>query len=263
MSKPVEGFDWTVSLDVNTHLEMNWVNPGTFIMGSPEGELGRNSNEKQHKVELTKGFWLGKYEVTQAQYEAVIDINPSAKDRGIGANYPVNMVTYDDALAFCDKLTEKERLVGRLSNEYKYTLPTEAQWEYACRAGTTTAMYNGDSTEANLNEVGWYGNSNGGGGNAGGKSHPVGKKKPNAWGFYDMLGNGWEWCLGWYGEYPVTSETDPMGASMGTDRILRGGSWWDSFGTHHRCAYRAHIVHGHTDALDGFRLALVQCNNDK
>ena len=221
---PVSGKTWIASLKSGVNLEMNWVEPGTFTMGSSVSETGHQDNETQHQVTLSKGFWLGKYEVTQGQYEAVMgnNPNPSAKDKGIGENYPVNNVSYNDALTFCRVLTEKERAEGRLSNEYKYTLPTEAQWEYACRAGTTTALYNGDQTEANLNEVAWYGES---GGSANGMVHIVGQKQANSWGFYDMYGNVWEWCLDWYGEYPNEAVTDPTGASTGSSRIYRGGGW--------------------------------------
>ena len=253
MSKPVEEFDWTVHLGTGTCIEMIWCEPGEFTMGSPTSEKGHENDEIQHKVKLTKGFWLGKYEVTQGQYETSTK-NP----RGIGGNYPVSMVSYNDALSFCQRLTEKERAEGRLSNGYKYTLPTEAQWEYACRAGTTTALCNGDATTANMDLVGWYGNDNGGGGNAGGVSHPVGLKKPNAWGFYDMHGNVYEWCLDWYGTYPNMEVTDPTGPSTGSKRISRGSSWWD---TPTRCRSAQRYGHAPSDyrefVEDGFRVALV------
>ena len=260
MSKPVEEFDWTVQLGAGTCLEMNWVNPGTFMMGSLASELGRLNNETQHQVTLTKGFWLGKYEVTQAQWYAVMGTDPS---RFKGSQRPVECVNYNGALSFCRRLTEKERAEGRLSNQYEYTLPTDAQWEYACRAGTTTALNSGkDLTTAeglcaNLNEVGWYGNDQGAGGNAGGITHIVGQKKPNAWGFYDMHGNVWEWCLNWYEEYPSMAVTDPTGPSTGSKRAFRGGSFWDN---PRICRSAIH----HSESPDylksgngGFRLALV------
>ena len=218
LSKPVEGFDWTVSLSAGICLEMIWCNPGTFTMGSPTSEAERNNNETQHQVTLTKGFWLGKYEVTQAQWYAVMGTDPSYFN---GSQRPVEQVNYNDALSFCRRLTEKERTEGRLPEGYEYTLPTEAQWEYACRAGTTTALCNGDATEVNMNEVGWYGS------NAGGGTHIVGQKKPNDWGFYDMHGNVWEWCLDWYGECSTMAVTDPTGGSTGSGPVHRGGSWGD------------------------------------
>ena len=216
ISKPVEEFDWTVQLGAGTCLEMNWVNPGTFMMGSPSNETGHQSNETQHQVTLTKGFWLGKYEVTQAQWYAVLGTDPSNFK---GSQRPVEQVSYDDALVFCQRLTQKERAEGRLPEGYAYTLPTEAQWEYACRADTPTALCNGDATEVNMNEVGWYYS------NAGGGTHIVGQKKPNDWGFYDMHGNVWEWCLDWYGEYSTMAVTDPTGGSTGSHRVVRGGCW--------------------------------------
>lgn len=257
MSKPVEEFDWTVQLGAGTCLEMNWVDHGKFMMGSPTTEDGHVDNEKQHQVELTKGFWLGKYEVTQAQWYAVMGTDPSYFK---GSQRPVEQVGYNDALAFCNRLTEKEKAEGRLPEGYKYTLPTEAQWEYACRAGTETALCNGDATAVNMNEVGWYGNGNGGGGNAGGATHIVGQKKANAWGFYDMHGNVWEWCKDWYGEYLFTdqdtAEKDPTGPDTGSNRVIRGGSWYN-YATVCRSAQR----HGHNSKDEGrvigFRLALV------
>ena len=190
------GMNCMVSLPNDVNLEMIWIKPGVFTMGSPENELGRNDDEIQHEVTLSEGYWLGKYEVTQNQYKAVMGVNPSFFK---GANLPVECVGWDDANNFCAKLTAREREAGRLPKGYEYTLPTEAQWEYACRAGTTTAFNNGKDIPSadqrwnqpcpNLDEVGWcqY--------NSDGTTHSVGQKLPNAWGFYDMHGNVLEWCL--------------------------------------------------------------------
>ena len=269
MSKPVEEFDWSVQLGAGTCLEMIWCNPGTFMMGSPANELGRYDGETQHEVTLTKGYWLGKYEVTQRQYVAVMESNPSSGG-GIGDNYPVHNVSYNDALTFCRRLTEKERAEGRLSDKYEYTLPTEAQWEYACRAGTETALGNGKNLTAatglcaNLNEVGWYGNGSGSGGNAGGTAHRVGQKKPNVWGFYDMHGNIYEWCLDWYGTYPTMAVTDPTGPSTGTKRVSRGASWWCHPRDCRSAERYGHDPNGYNEFLDdGFRLALVPVENEE
>ncbi|MBO7525142.1 MAG: SUMF1/EgtB/PvdO family nonheme iron enzyme, partial [Verrucomicrobia bacterium] len=158
------GENYTFPLSEKVNLDMVWVEPGTFTMGSPEDELGRTSNEIQHKVTLTHGFWLGKYEVAQSQYEAVMGTNPSRfKGR---TDLPVGCVSWNNAMEFCEKLTAAEKEAGRLPEGYEYTLPTEAQWEYACRAGTTTAFNNGknipteeqvwDEPCPNLDEVGWY-----------------------------------------------------------------------------------------------------------
>ena len=203
----------TIPLSDDVGLEMIRIEPGTFIMGSPEDELGRavgnHIPEPQHEVTLAEEYWLGRYEVTQAQYETLMGTNPS---RFKGADLPVEMVSRDDAMAFCAKLTERERAAGRLPEGYEYTLPTEAQWEYACRAGTTTAFNNGtdipteeqtgDAPCPNLDEVGWYQYNSGGTFNSDGylgdgKTFPAGQKRPNAWGLYDMHGNVEEWCLDW------------------------------------------------------------------
>ncbi|MBR5978267.1 MAG: formylglycine-generating enzyme family protein, partial [Verrucomicrobia bacterium] len=212
----------TIPLSDTVNLDMIWIEPGTFIMGSPENELGRQSNEIQHQVTLTKGYWLGKYEVTQAQYEAVMGTNPSS-EWFIGADMPVNEVEWNDAKEFCQKLTEMVKAAGKLPEGYEYALPTEAQWEYACRAGTTTAFNNGTNIPSeeqlwwaqpcsNLDEVGWYC------GDSDYTLHPVRQKKPNAWGLYDMHGNVWEWCLDWYGS-PLNAGTDPKGSSSGSERV--------------------------------------------
>ena len=217
----VPGKDMTVSLPGGVSLNMIWINSGSFTMGSPSDELGRQAGEVQHRVTLTKGYWLGKYEVTQAQYKAVTGSDPSSFK---GADLPVESVSWDDAMAFCKKLTEIEMAAGRLSKKYEYTLPTEAQWEYACRAGTTTALNNGRDLSdlmqsPEMNPVGWYRP------NSSMQTHPVGEKRANAWGLYDMHGNVTEWCLDWNGDYPTSSVTDPKGPATGSIRVARGGNW--------------------------------------
>ena len=181
--------------------------PGTFIMGSPADEAARYDNETQHKVTMTRGFFMGATSVTQAQWRAVMGTNPSHFK---GDDLPVEQVSWDDAVAFCKKLSAKE---GK-----SYHLPTEAQWEYACRAGTTTPFNTGVDDSA-LTQTDWYGE------NSKGKTHPVGLKKPNAWGLYDMHGNVLQWCNDWYAEYPPGDATDPTGPPTGTGRVLRGGAW--------------------------------------
>ncbi|MBO7524844.1 MAG: formylglycine-generating enzyme family protein, partial [Verrucomicrobia bacterium] len=215
------GQEITIPLAEGVELEIVEIKAGTFIMGSPEDEPGRQSNEVQHQVTLTQDYWMGKYEVTQAQYEAIMGTNPSDFK---GADRPVEMVSWNDAMEFCKKLTEIEKAAGRLPGGYEYTLPTEAQWEYACRAGTTTALNSGKNLSdtkqcPEMDEVGWYGY------NSDKTTHPVGEKKPNAWGLYDMHGNVYEWCLERYGNYPTSAVTDHTGASTGSYRVLRGGSW--------------------------------------
>ena len=168
--------DFTIPISGNVNLDMIWIEPGTFMMGSPDSEIGyRREYEPQHQVTLTKGFWAGKYEVTQAQYMAIMGTNPS-QNHGVGDNYPVYYVNWFDAMEFCERLTEIERNAGRLPSGYEYTLPTEAQWEYTCRAGTTTAFNNGKDITSeencpNADEVAWYSS------NSNNQAHPVGQKK--------------------------------------------------------------------------------------
>lgn len=183
------------------------IKAGTFWMGSPDNERGRNSDETKHKVTLTKDFYFQTTEVTQAQYEEIMASNPSDFK---GDNLPVEQVTWNDAVEFCKKLSVKE---GKA-----YRLPTEAEWEHACRAGTITS-YSFRDNEGKLEEYACYGN------NSGNKTHPVGKKMPNAWGVYDMHGNVWEWCSDWYGGYQGGSVTDPKGPENGNTKVVRGGSW--------------------------------------
>ena len=255
---PIRSIDltnFTVTLPDDVSLEMVGIEPGTFIMGSPENELGRDSNETQHEVTLTKGYWMGKYEVTQAQYEAIMEVNPSHFVYR-GANRPVECVSWNDAMEFCAKLTAREKAAGRLPAGYEYTLPTEAQWEYACRAGTTTALNNGKNLSRKdacpeMDEVGWYLlNSDDE------ETYPVGRKRANFWGLYDMHGNVWEWCLDWYGTYPSSSVTDPTGPSTGSSRVMRGGGW-DFYARYNRSAYRDSYSPNGSYYSIGFRVALA------
>ena len=224
------------------NMDMVWIKPGSFMRYYKVN----SSSELPQQVTLTKGFWLGKYEVTQAQYKAVMGSNP-AKNYGVGDNYPVYYVTWHDATNFCAKLNAQEKAAGRLPNGYEYTLPTEAQWEYACRAGTT-GDYNVNG--ATLSDLGWYAD------NSNSKTHPVGQKKPNAWGLYDMHGNVWEWCFDWYGGYPsTTSLTDPQGATTGSYRVIRGGGWRSS-ANDCQSARRGNNSPGIKENYCGFRVAL-------
>ncbi|MBL7042694.1 MAG: formylglycine-generating enzyme family protein [Pirellulaceae bacterium] len=209
---------------------------GEFMMGSPDSDRDADNDEKpQHKVRITKPFYLGVHEVTQQQYEKVIGENPSEFK---GAGNPVETVSWDDAVEFCKKLSAKE---GKT-----YRLPTEAEWEYACRAGTTTAYSFGDDEES-LGEYAWYND------NSDVKTHPAGEKKPNPWGLYDMHGNVWEWCQDWYGEYPAEHVTNPRGPSQATTRVYRGGGW--SFPVWYcRSSFRYRIEPTYRDDL-GFRVA--------
>jgi formylglycine-generating enzyme required for sulfatase activity len=195
---------------------------GTFTMGSPTSEAGRGSDETQHSVTISKAFFMGKYEVTQKEWVAVMGSNPS---NWKGDNLPVEMVTWYEVVEYCNKLSVKEGLTpaytisgtnvtwNKSANGYR--LPTEAEWEYTCRAGTTTPYYSGSS----IDNAGWYS------GNSGSKTHEVGGKQANAWGLYDMHGNVWEWCWDWYGDYASGSQTDPTGATSGANRVYRSGGW--------------------------------------
>lgn len=241
----VSGKSFVADLGGGVKMELLSIPAGTFTMGSPESEEGRFYDESQVRVRITKPFYLGKTEVTQAQWKAVMGNNPSYFK---GDNLPVEKVSWEDAMAFCRKLTERERKKG-LPAEYTFTLPTEAQWEYACRAGTTTRFCSGDSESA-LSKVAWRD------GNSGKKTHPVGTKSPNAWGLYDMHGNVWEWCSDWYAE-SLLGGNDPAGAKSGSRRVFRGGSWCNS-ARDCRSALRNGISPGNRINSLGFRVALVR-----
>jgi formylglycine-generating enzyme required for sulfatase activity len=190
-----------------------WIPPGTFVMGSPVSEAERNPIELQHTVTLTRGFWMSDHETTQAEYQAVMGNNPSWFK---GTNLPVEGVSWNDAALYCQKLTERERAAGAITAQQEYRLPTEAEWEYAARAGTTGARH------GELDAIGWwYGTWS-----SGRQTHPVRQKAANAWGLHDMIGNVSEWCADWYGEYPTGNLTDPMGPNSGSYRVYRGGSWY-------------------------------------
>lgn len=229
-------------------LEMVEIEPGTFWMGSLESEEGRGSDEKRHQVTLTQGFWMGKYEVTQGEWESLMG-NHRSNFKSSGKRAPVENVSWEDAKAFCQRLNEREKSAGRLREGYEYKLPTEAQWEYACRAGTET-RYSFGSEETALDQYGWYSS------NSASTTHPVGQKQPNAFGLYDMHGNVWEWCEDWYDkDYPSASVTDPVGPASGSGRIERGGSWYRS-AEFCRSASRYGDPSSFRDSDLGFRLAL-------
>ncbi len=241
---------------------------GNFTMGSPDGEPGRYGNEgPQHGVTISQAFELQTTEVTQGQWEAVMGTNPS-RFKNAGKDAPVEQVSWEDCQEFVRKLNERDPGKG-------YRLPTEAEWEYACRAGTSTALYSGPLTIRGANNgpeldaVAWYGGNSGvsyeGGLDSSGwpekqynhtkaGTHPVGQKKPNSWGLYDMLGNVWEWCSDWYDEYPSGSVTDPRGPSSGSLRVDRGGGWGDG-ARYCRAADRGGIGTGYRGCELGFRLA--------
>lgn len=218
-------------------MQMLWCPPGVFTMGSPEDEEGRHGDETQVQVHISKGFWMARTTVTQGQWQSLMGTNPSYLQ---GANLPAEKVSWEDAQDFIIKINDMENL----PSGYHYALPTEAQWEYACRAGEK-GPYSGGS----LDEVAWYDE------NSGEKTHEVGHKKANSWGLHDMHGNVWEWCADWYGD-TLKSGIDPTGPSSGDFRVCRGGSW--SFGASRcRAAGRFGFTPGSRYLDLGFRPAIV------
>lgn len=237
-SAPRTGSTYTVA---GLNLELVPIPAGAFAMGSPALESGRRDDETLHKVTLSRPFWLGRTAVTQAQYEAIMGNNPA---RFKGDDLPVETVSWEEAMSFCRKLTERERSAGRLPEGYVYTLPTEAQREYACRAGT------GGRFAGELDAIAWYSS------NSEEQVHPVGRKQPNAWGLHDMQGLIWEWCADWYGEYPSEAVVDPTGPERGRSKVYRGGAWFHSADLC-RSAYRYRAAPDYRGSLLGFRVALA------
>jgi formylglycine-generating enzyme required for sulfatase activity len=218
-----------------------WIPSGTFLMGSPDSETGRESDEAEHKVTLTEGFWMSDHVVTQGEYKSAVGNNPSNFKGDV--NRPVEMVSWSDAVAYCQKLTDQERAIGRITVQQAYRLPTEAEWEYAARAGSTAMIY------GVLDDIAWHqGNSNE-------ESHPVKQKARNAWRLHDMIGNVAEWCSDRYGTYPSRSVVDPVGANSTDVRIRRGGSW-SSSSSLARAADREWNVPGFRNINLGFRPVL-------
>ena len=233
----------TVVLPGGVNLELAWCPPGRFVMGDAQSEY--DAEKPAHEVRLTKGFWMGVTPVTQAQWEAVLGNNPSYFK---GPQLPVEQVSWEDAVEYCDRLSE---LLEAKESGWRYRLPTEAEWEYACRAGTTTVYHSGDG-EAALREVGWFA------GNSGDSTRPVGELVANAWGLYDLHGNVWEWCEDWYSftAYQRGDCTDPSGPSSGSVRVDRGGSWYYS-AEYCRAANRYGDTPTSTSSNLGVRLARV------
>jgi formylglycine-generating enzyme required for sulfatase activity len=219
-------------------MELKLIPAGTFLMGS----ANRDSNERPlHQVTISRPYYLGVTEVTNGQWQAVMGDVPS---KWKNADLPVESVIWDDAVAFCKALSAlpAERQAGRV-----YRLPTEAEWEYACRAGTSTEYSFGDD-DLLLDYVAWHE------GNSGNQTHPVGQKRPNAWGLYDMYGNVLEYCSDWFGDYAVGAVRDPAGPASGSYEVFRGGSWGSAAGSC-RSAYRSGLGASFRFSNFGFRLA--------
>lgn len=301
--------------DNSIKMTLHWCPPGTFMMGSPANEPGRDAYETPHRVRLTRGFWMGETEVTQEQWTAVtgrslrqqaqlmladetlypfngkkITLREASNAAGgmkdiasvcaaTAPNIPIYYVSWDDAMMFCDQLTIKERKAGRLPTGCIFSLPTEAQWEYACRAGTTTATYAGDMKvlgENNapvLNKIAWYGgnsslNYKGAGwttshwpnqafpGKVAGPRR-AGQLEANAWGLKDMLGNLYEWVLDYSSVYPEDEAVDPAGPPTGSGHPYRGGAW-NHYATMCRAAKSFEAVPTYRVHHLGFRAALVR-----
>ncbi len=233
----------TLDLGNGVTMELMLIRPGSFMMGDNNGF----SDEKPpHKVTITKPFYIGKYEVTQKQWEAVMGNNPS---NSTGPQNPVENVSWEDCQAFLKKIEEKFSSTGA-----NFSLPSEAQWEYACRAGSTTMYsFGGVDKQYVLRDYAWLS------GNSQEHTHPVGEKKPNAWGLYDMYGNVEEWCTDWYdaGYYKQSPPEDPKGPSAGADRVLRGGNYFSGISMTSRSSNRNHRSPSERLPFFGFRVVYV------
>jgi formylglycine-generating enzyme required for sulfatase activity len=301
---PQKGQIWNLPISADSTVEMIWIPPGSFTMGSPESEPMSKADERpQTKVTLSSGFWLGKTMLTIGQWKGLTgldvrgqlskmlhddtlydlggkqqtvrdfmrfsrDADPGKYLSGESLDLPMYFVSWNDVMGLCKSLNDRERAAGRLPAGYEYNLPTEAQFEYACRAGTTEATYAGPLVMEGrrspvLDKIAWYAaNSPDGytgkgfpvGGRTGGP-HPVGQLQPNAWGLYDMTGNIWQWCRDWYGPLPGGNQIDPIGPATGTGRVNRGGSFGSGAGSE-RSAARAKNPQAEASAYRGFRLGL-------
>lgn len=231
---------------------------GSFLMGSPEDEPGRNPTDEgpQHKVTVNS-FYMAKYQVTQAEYEAIMGVNPSQNK---GPNHPVERVSWNDAVAYCNRRSIAEGLTpvyiidgnnvtwNREANGYR--LPTESEWEYACRAGTQTPFYSGTAME----DAGWFRDNTRDMVTLNRSTFPVGQKQPNAWGLYDMHGNVLEWCWDFFAPYTASEKVNPTGPATGTHRVFRGGCF-DYQSSWCRSAYRFRQHQRFTFFYNGFRVA--------
>ncbi|MBM3883470.1 MAG: formylglycine-generating enzyme family protein [Verrucomicrobia bacterium] len=251
-SRPAAGQRFYRAVVFSAPTNMAFIPPGTFRMGSPSNEVDRWFDEgAQTTVTISQGFWMGKHEVTQGEYLVVMGSNPSYFTGDL--NRPVERVYWHNATDYCAKLTQQERAAGRIPTNSAYRLPTEAEWEYACRAGTSDRRfsYGDDPGYASLGNYAWFRD------NGANTTHPVGQKLPNPWGLHDMHGNVWEWCQDWKSfNLPGGIAIDPQGPASGPGRVRRGGSWNDDAGIC-RSANRDNEKPDDRDDNFGFRVVLV------
>jgi len=249
--------DFTTAEDVTSNgigMKLALVEAGKFKMGSPSSEKERGNDERMHRVKLTQPFYLGVNEITQGQWQEVMNSEPWKGKTFVeeGSDYPATHVDWNEAVKFCAELTKMERAAGRIGDSQQYRLPTEAEWEYACRAGSTTCFSFGDDP-AKLGRYAW--NNENTYDRDERYAHRVGLKKPNAWGLYDMHCNVWEWCSDWYGDYPDGRAKDPLGATAGSYRVIRGGGWLD-YPPNARSANRFKSAPDHSSSKIGLRVVL-------
>lgn len=254
-SIPASGKRFYRAVVFSAPTNMVFIPPGTFRMGDPTNEVEATLFIPQTAVTISRGFWMGKYEVTQGEYLAVMGNNPSFFSTNHGysdLSRPVETVSWTDATNYCAALTQRDRAAGRIATNSQYRLPTEAEWEYACRAWTSTRFsYGDDPGLTNTINYGWYS------GNSGNETHPVGLKLPNPWGLYDMHGNVWEWCQDWFGSYSGGIAVDPQGPPTGVFPVGRGGAWGVA-ADGCRSAFRAFFFDPYgVNNLIGFRVVLA------
>jgi len=257
-SAPAIGKRFYRAVEFPAPTNLVFIPPGKFRMSSPPDEVDRSDWEgPQTAVTISRGFWMGKCEVTQGKYLAVMGSNPSyfqPPNAPADTNRPVEQVTWEDATNYCARLTQRERLAGRIGTNSVYRLPTEAEWEYACRGWTSTRFsYGDDPGYTNLTNYAWYGD------NSDGQTHGVGQKLPNPWRLYDMHGNVWEWCQDWFADYPGGIAVDPQGPATGSPRVIRGGGWsyWSGDARDCRSASRDGSNPGYGADDFGFRVVLA------